>query len=47
MVANLRQRNTLQIQYFLDFNKCLRAVISQLSFENFWLYILDEVAAAL
>ena len=47
MVANLRQRNTLQIQYFLDFNKYLRAIFSQLSFEDFWLYLLDEVAAAL
>ena len=46
MVANLRQRNTLQFQYFWDFNKCLRAIFSQLSFENFWLYLSGEVAEA-
>ena len=44
MVANLRQRNTLQFQYFWDFNKCLQAIFSQLSFENFWLYLSGEVA---
>ena len=43
MVVNLRQRNTLQFQYFWDFNKCLRAIFSQFSFENFWLYFLGEV----
>ena len=31
--------NTLQFQYFWDFNKCLLALFSQLSFENFWLYL--------
>ena len=35
--------NTLQLQYFWDFNKCLRAIFSQLSVENFWLYFLGEV----
>ena len=30
--------NTLQFQYFWDF--CLQALFSQLSFENFWLYLL-------
>ena len=30
----------------MDFNKCLRAIFSQLSFENFWLYLLGEVAEA-
>ena len=35
--------NTLQFQYFLDFNKCLRAIFSQLSIENFWLYLLGGV----
>ena len=44
MVANLRQRNTLQFQYFWDFNKYLRAIFSQLSFENFWLYLSGEAA---
>ena len=43
MVANLRQRNTLQFQYFWDFNKCLREIFSQLSFGNFWSYLLGEV----
>ena len=42
-MADLRQRNTLQFQYFLDFNKCLREIFSQLSFESFWLYLLGEV----
>ena len=35
MVVNLRQRNTLQ---------CLQAIFSQLSFQNFWLYLSGEVA---
>ena len=43
MVVNLRQRNTVQFQYFWDFNKCLQAIFSQLSFQNFWLYLLGEV----
>ena len=42
MVVNLRQRNTVQGQYFWDYNKCLQAIFSQLSFENFWLYLLGE-----
>ena len=36
--------NTLQFQYFWDFNICVRAIFSQLRFENFWLYLLAEVA---
>ena len=44
MVANLRQRNTLQFQIFLGFQESLRALLSQLSFENFWLCLLGEVA---
>ena len=40
----MRPSNTLQFQCFWDFNKCLGAIFSQLSFENFWLYILGEVA---
>ena len=43
MVVDLRQKNTLQFQYFWDFNECLRAIFSQLSFENFGLYLLGEV----
>ena len=31
---------TLQFQYFWDFNNCPQAIFSQLSFENFWLYLL-------
>ena len=44
MAVNMRQRNTLQFQYFWEFNKVLRATFSQLTFENFWLYLLGEVA---
>ena len=36
MISN----NTLQFQYFQDFNKFLQTIFSQLSFENFWLYLL-------
>ena len=43
MVVDLRQKNTLQFQYFWDFNECLRAIFSQLSFENFGLYLLGEI----
>ena len=32
--------NTLQFQYFWDFSKCHQAIFSQLTFENFWLYLL-------
>ena len=32
--------NTFQFQYFWDFKKCPQAIFSQLSFENFWLYLL-------
>ena len=39
--GNLTKRNTLQFQYFLDFNECLWVIFSQLSF---WLYLLGEVA---
>ena len=42
-MVNLRQRNTLQFQYFWDFNTPCN-LFSKLSFENFWLYLLDEVA---
>ena len=44
MVVNLRQRNTLQFQYFWGFNEYLRAIFSQSSLENFRLYLLGEVA---
>ena len=40
MVVAMISSNTLQFQYFRDFNKCLQAIFSQLSFENFWLYLL-------
>ena len=40
MVVVMIPSNTLQFQYFWDFNKCLQAIFSQLSFENFWLYLL-------
>ena len=46
MVTNLRQRNTLQFQYFLNLNKRLRAIFSQLIFGNFWLWLSVEVAEA-
>ena len=38
MVVAMISSNTLQFQYFWDF--CLQALFSQLSFENFWLYLL-------
>ena len=40
MVVAMISSNTLQFQYFWDFNKCLQAIFSQLSFENSWLYLL-------
>ena len=40
MVVAMISSITLQFQYFWDFNKCLQAIISQLSFEIFWLYLL-------
>ena len=43
MTAVMIPNNTLQFQYFGDFNKCLWAIYFQLSFENFWLYHLGEV----
>ena len=43
MVVVMIPSNTLQFQYFWNFNKCLRAIFSKLSFENFWLYLLREV----
>ena len=43
MVVVMIPSNTLQFQYFRDFNKCLRAIFSQLSFANFGLYHLGEV----
>ena len=42
-MVNLRQRNTLQFQYFWDFNKCFRAIFFQLSLKNFYLYLLGVV----
>ena len=36
--------NILQFQYFWGFSKCHWSIFSQLSFENFWLYFLGEVA---
>ena len=42
MVAAMIPSNTLQLQYYWDFNKCLRAIFSQLSFENLWLFLLGE-----
>ena len=43
MVVVMTPSNTLQFQYIRDFNKCLRAIFSQLSFGDFWLYRLGEV----
>ena len=40
MVVAMISSNTLQLRYFWDFNKCLQAIFSQISFENFWLYLL-------
>ena len=42
MVVAMIPSNTLQLQCFWDFNKCLQEIFSQLSFENFWLYLLGE-----
>ena len=39
MVVATISSNTLQFQYFWDFTKCLLVTFSQLSFENFWLYL--------
>ena len=33
----------IQFQYFWDFDKCCRAIISQLRLEHFCLYLLCEV----
>ena len=44
MMVVMIPNNTLQFQYFWDFNNCPQAIFSQLSFENFWLYLLGEVA---
>ena len=43
MVVVMIPSNTLKFQYIWDFNKCLRAIFSQLSFGNVWLYRLGEV----
>ena len=43
MVVAMISSNTLQFQYFWDFNKCLQAIFTQLRFESRWLYILGEV----
>ena len=40
MVVAMISSHTLQFQYFWDFNKCFQKIFSQLSFENFWLYLL-------
>ena len=40
MVVAMISGNTLQFQYFWNFNKCLQSIFSQLAFENFWLYLL-------
>ena len=40
MVVAMISGNTLQFQYFWDFNNCLLVIFSQLNFENFWLYLL-------
>ena len=37
MVVAMISSNTLQLQYFWDFNKYLQAMFSELSFENFQL----------
>ena len=47
MMVIMIQSNTLQFQNIWDFNKCLRAIFSQLNFENFWPYVLGEVAILL
>ena len=39
MVVVMIPSNTLQFQHFWDFNECLQAIFSQLSFENFWQYL--------
>ena len=44
MVFIMRQSNTLQFQYFLDFIKCLQLIFSKLSFGNLWVHLLVEVA---
>ena len=43
MVVVMIPSDTLQFQYFWDFNNCLQAFLSRLSFENFGLYLLGEV----
>ena len=43
MVVVMIPGDTLQFQYFWDFSKCLQAIFSQLSLENFGLYLLGEV----
>ena len=40
MVVAMISSDTLQFQYFWDFNKYLQAIFVQLSFENFLLYLL-------
>ena len=47
MVVAMISSNTLQFQYVWNFNKCLQAIFSQLSFENFWLYLLDAILFSL
>ena len=43
VVVIMIQSNTVQFQYFGDFSKFLRTIFFQMSFENFWLYLLGEV----
>ena len=47
MVGAMTSSNNLSFQYFWNFNKCLQAIFSQLSFENFWLYLLDAILFSL
>ena len=42
MVVAMILSNTLQFQYLWDFNKFLQAIFSQLSFDDFWLYLLGD-----
>ena len=40
VVAMISSNIYFTISIFLDFNEYLQAIFSQLSFENFWLYVL-------
>ena len=39
MVVAMITSNTLQFQYFWDFNKFFQTIFSQLGFENFGLHL--------